>query len=100
MNDNFHGKGDYEWANGKTYRGQWKAGKMDGEGLYSWKDGIQKYEGQFKDDKRHGMRIFTWKNGKIYNGPWKDGKMDGEGTLISSDGTQSNVTFKNGKRIK
>ena len=32
-----HGQGKYNWATGEFYLGQWKMGKRDGEGSYTFK---------------------------------------------------------------
>lgn len=65
---------------------------MSGKGLYTWGNSTQKYDGEFKDDKRHGLGTFTWDNGKIYIGHWENGKMKGEGTYILPDGTRKAAT--------
>jgi hypothetical protein len=40
----------FRWPNGRTYNGEWKNGKMDGEGIY------------------------TSETGKVKKGIWKEGK--------------------------
>jgi hypothetical protein len=34
--NNSHGKGVYTWADGRTYKGEWKNNKMDGQGEFTW----------------------------------------------------------------
>ena len=50
FNDKKHGQGSFEWENGDKYTGQWKDGKMNGEGKIKiggktskgyWEDGIK-----------------------------------------------------------
>ena len=36
--------GEYTWADGRKYRGQWLNNKMHGEGEYIWPDG-KSYKG-------------------------------------------------------
>ena len=37
------------WCGEKEYEGQWRMGKMHGEGEIFWIDGILRYKGQFKE---------------------------------------------------
>ena len=46
---------------------------MHGKGIYNWPDG-RKYDGQFVNDKREGFGLFTWADGRKYEGHWVDGK--------------------------
>lgn len=39
-NNLFHGKGKYEWSDGRSYEGDWVEGKMEGDGEFSWKGNI------------------------------------------------------------
>ena len=66
---------------GDKYVGDFKDGKKDGFGTYTWANGDE-YGGQFKDDKRDGVGVYTYANGDKYGGIWKDDKKDGEGTYI------------------
>ena len=78
-----HGKGRYEWADGKMYEGNWVedmiqgwgvlvrkdytyegdlvAGLKHGKGLLKWGEGLQ-YEGEFDQDRMHGLGWFTRPN--------------------------------------
>lgn len=49
---------------------------MDGDGIFTWKDG-RKYKGQYSDDRKHGYGEFFWPDGRIYKGFWKDGRQHG-----------------------
>ena len=42
--------GTFQWPNGRCYSGQWKQGKMDGEGTYTSEKGR--------------VRVGVWKDGK------------------------------------
>jgi hypothetical protein len=35
---------------------------------------MDKYVGEFRDNKRTGQGAFTWASGKVNSGEWKDGK--------------------------
>ncbi|KAH3744687.1 phosphatidylinositol-4-phosphate 5-kinase [Pelomyxa schiedti] len=59
------------WADAGTYAGEFnKAGRRDGRGTFTWRDG-SRYEGRWKDDEMHGNGTFTWPNGDVYAGPWR-----------------------------
>ena len=40
----------------------------------TWKNG-DKYSGDFKDGKIHGQGTQIWKNGNVYEGEWQNGKI-------------------------
>lgn len=46
---------------------------MDGEGQYIWADGCM-YIGNYISDKKQGFGKFIWPNGKRYEGEWLNGK--------------------------
>ena len=46
-------------------------GAIEGRGIESWNDG-RKYEGDFKNGKKDGEGTFTWANGTMYIGSWRD----------------------------
>jgi hypothetical protein len=39
MNNNIEGKGLYQWADGRSFEGDWIDNKMEGEGVFKWPDG-------------------------------------------------------------
>ncbi len=57
--------GTYTFSNGAKYEGEWKDGKVHGEGTYTFLDGA-KYEGEWKDGKGHGEGIYTDIDGYSY----------------------------------
>ena len=118
LNGNFHGKGTYYWTDGGTYSGDWvngvqhgygvktwdpngqwgkdryegeyRNGKFNGQGTYTWGDG-RKYVGNWVNDVREGYGVFTWAPGSQwehdkYEGQFKDGKFNGQGTYTWGDG--------------
>ena len=67
------------------YVGEWKKGKMDGQGTMKWSYGMD-YVGEWKDDKFHGQGALTWFTGS-YVGEYQKGKRHGQGV-----GTNSQIT--------
>ena len=64
-------------ADGAKYVGEYKDGKLHGQGTATTPDG-SKYIGEFKDGKKHGQGTETWPDGRKYVGEWKDGKFADE----------------------
>ena len=58
-----------------------------------------KYVGEWKDGKIHGQGTYTFSDGDKYVGGWKKNKMHGKGT-ITLDGTVIKAIFKNGELVK
>ena len=78
-----NGRGAFRWTGGeragRTYEGDFKDGKLEGQGTNTWPSG-QKYEGDFKDGKREGQGTQTWPDGSVrYRGLWKDDKRENQG---------------------
>jgi hypothetical protein len=82
-----NGQGTYTWPDGAKYVGRWKDGDFNGQGTHTWPNG-DKYVGRWKDDKRNGQGTQTWSGGNKYVGQWKDDKKNGQGTYSWSDGRQ------------
>jgi hypothetical protein len=80
-----------------SYNGEWKDGKMHGEGEYLFSDG-KGYKGSFKDNNCEGFGIAEYPIGSSYEGYWKDGKFHGEGTQRSVTNIKYDGCWKNGKR--
>jgi|ETNmetMinimDraft_11_1059920.scaffolds.fasta_scaffold86435_1 hypothetical protein len=81
-----HGQGTHIWANGNKYVGEYKNDKMHGYGTFTSPPG-HKYVGKWKNGRKHGQGTFTWADGNKYVGGWKKGKKYGVGTLTEADGT-------------
>lgn len=56
---------------------------MHGEGEFNWVDG-RKYRGWYFENKRYGMGTYYWPDGRKYIGFWKDGVMHGKGILVEN----------------
>jgi hypothetical protein len=59
-----NGKGKFVDADGNSFDGQWKNGKLDGYGVMAMPNGV-KYVGEFKEQNMHGYGIVYLANGSI-----------------------------------
>lgn len=59
--------------------------KKQGKGLYVYPN-KDKYEGDFKMDKRWGYGIYFFEDGHVYQGNWEDDQENGQGSLTISSG--------------
>jgi len=89
------------WCGGATYEGEWKGGKMHGQG--KWTDPFSlgntgTYEGEWEDDVQHGQGKYTFANGRTYEGEFKDGKMHGQGKETDADGDTYEGEWKDNKK--
>ena len=58
---------------GTTYKGQFKNGLKEGQGLYSWPDGAW-YNGQFQGDRENGFGTYHFSNGNFSSSTvWSEG---------------------------
>ena len=78
--DCINGYGTYTWVSGNTwvngnkYVGEWKDGKLHGQGTYTWAN-ENKYVGEYKDGKRNGLGTYTFVNGTADKGIWKNNQL-------------------------
>ena len=98
-----NGKGKLEttWY---TYEGDFKDGKLDGEGKFEHNESIdgfhQKYEGGFANDKFHGKGKYEFNDGtglEKYEGGFANGKFHGEGAYTYPSGRVVKGTWENGE---
>ena len=82
----YNGHGTYTFTYGNKYVGEWKDNKNNGQGTYTWADG-SKYVGEFTDNKINGQGTYTYANGDKYVGEWKDNKRNGEGVEYAANGS-------------
>ena len=71
----------------------------NGQGTYTYIDlTLDRYVGEFKDEKRHSQGIMTYTNGDKYVGEWMDDKQNGKGTLTTANGSKYVGEFKDDKK--
>jgi tetratricopeptide (TPR) repeat protein len=91
-----NGFGTFTYKNGNTYKGYLKDGLFDGQGTYTYKDG-NIYEGNWTKMVFQGRNaIVKYSNGNKYVGDWYNGDANGRGKFTWSGGTTYEGQFKNG----
>jgi hypothetical protein len=65
--------GNYTYADGDKYIGEFKYDKRYGQGTYTYANGA-KYVGEFQDDKQHGQGTYTYADGMKDSGYWMNGE--------------------------
>lgn len=90
--------GNVTLANGDKYVGEWRDGKMNGQGTYTYSNG-NRYVGEWWDDKKNGRGIYTWSNGNSYVGGWRDDKHHGQGTHTWPGGAKYVGEWRDGQPV-
>ncbi|MEM6724186.1 MAG: caspase family protein, partial [Bacteroidota bacterium] len=87
--DCINGTGTYVWTGtNEKYIGEFKDGKMHGQGTFFWADG-GKYEGGFFENKKHGVGTQYYANGSTKKGYWEYGSFQKEIGAVADNGTPS-----------
>jgi hypothetical protein len=103
-----NGYGKKLWKDGGFEKGNWKNGKLEGEGVQFFGKTSDfagdTYEGEFKDDKYNGKGTYhDVSNGATHVGYWKDDQPNGKGIVRFDEnskwpGEYYEGDWKNGKR--
>jgi hypothetical protein len=80
----FEGHGEYIWANGNSYLGEFKNGQQNGYGV--WKKNQKKadgevHEGIFVNGNKNGIGITKFSNGNFYKGHFYQNQRQGYGEM-------------------
>ena len=89
VEDKRQGKGTYIRVTDKaTYTGEWYNNVRHGYGVEEIpsKEGTQRYEGEWKEDKRCGFGKILYANGDRYEGEWLDNLRHGQGKFYYTNG--------------
>ncbi len=77
------GRGVYRYgSNGDKYDGEWRQNRKHGIGKMVY-NGKGEYQGYWENGRRHGEGVFTYPNGDVYSGWWRFGEKEGTGTYQS-----------------
>lgn len=60
-------------ANGERYEGEWKDNKRHGKGVYYWPDGREEV-GQYVNGNEEGIHIFKTAQGQKFKNKYESGK--------------------------
>ena len=86
-----------EFKNGDVYEGEYKDGKLHGQGKYTSSKGWV-YEGQFTDGQITGKGKITYASGTVYEGDLIKGIRNGYGRVTYTDGLYYEGGWKDDER--
>ena len=83
-----HGKGFVKHFNGDTYKGEFRDGKKEGKGRFTFAATGDEYEGECRENMRHGEGKYTFGDGLgHYEGTWVEDVKCGEGKVRALSAT-------------
>ena len=85
-NSTIEGRGIYQWPDGSSYDGQVCAGLRHGTGTFTGPNGTPRYQGEWKQGQRHGTGKLEYPGGDVYEGQWANDMREGQGTLTHVGG--------------
>jgi hypothetical protein len=91
------GYGEYRFENGDLYKGQFKNGRFEGQGILYFKNG-DKYLGNWVASQRQGRGRLEFADKSVYVGAFVNDKMDGEGERTYPDGSRYTGAWRNNQR--
>lgn len=80
-----NGMGEYRWANGNVYVGDFVDDAQTGKGELRWSNG-DVYIGDFVDDVRNGKGEYRFPDGSVYIGDFVENLWNGKGEYRFADG--------------
>ena len=90
------GQGILYFSNGNKYSGEWVNHYRQGKGQLVFSDGAT-YKGLFHKSKFSGKGTMVFKNKDKYSGNWDDDEMNGDGKYFYHNGDRYEGTFSRGK---
>ena len=80
-----HGRGVMAYRNGERYQGDWRKDRRSGRGVFTRADGAR-YDGEFDDGWIHGRGAYLFADGRrLYDGAWA-GHYPVGGAALDGDG--------------
>ena len=87
-----------EYWGGERYEGQYKDNKRHGHGVYEYGCG-DRYEGHWKDGEKHGHGVHECASGARCEGHWDDGRPQGRFFEWRADGPSTTTLLEEGQVI-
>ncbi len=97
-NDCKNGYGEYRFADGARYHGEFKGGKLHGQGVLYYPDG-SKYVGNWRNQMQQGKGRLSYPDGSSYFGMWHQGQFHGEGEMKYANGNRLESEFVAGQAV-
>lgn len=68
-----HGYGEFQWKDGKQYKGYYLCDKKEGFGIHYWPSPVRLFIGFWKEGKQDGIGKYV-KNNSVKYGQWIKGE--------------------------
>ena len=81
----YSGIGTYKYPSGAKYSGEFRNGKIHGNGILYFSNG-NKYTGEWVNQYREGQGKMVFASGEVYTGSFRKSKFSGNGTMVFTDG--------------
>ena len=94
----YSGKAIAQYPNGDTYDGEFMDGIRESRGTYRYASKGEKYDGEWKINKKHGIGRMTYEKAGEYNGFWENGRRHGEGVFTYTNGDTYSGWWKFGEK--
>ena len=92
-----NGTGTYMYSTGERYEGEFRNNRRHGRGTMYYPTG-GRYVGEYRDGKKNGQGTMYDPTGYRYEGEFKDGKNNGQGTAYYPTGERYEGEFRNDRR--
>jgi hypothetical protein len=93
-----HGRGEWRKVSNNPkcnkFEGEYKFDKKNGSGTFTWESG-NIYHGGYINDERMGYGEMYWTDGSVYKGEWYKGIQHGTGIMTFPDGRIKDGLFEN-----
>ena len=94
----YSGKAVAQYPNGDTYEGEFMDGTRESRGIYRYAATVEKYDGEWRANRKHGIGRMTYAKAGEYNGFWENGRRHGEGVFTYTNGDVYSGWWKFGEK--